>query len=61
MPLIEKKMAACTSLPLILFVIGIMACKPDENPFPKATDTQPTDNAMSDKPIGGTIKIRVGS
>ncbi|GAB3034388.1 cyclophilin-like fold protein [Spirosoma pulveris] len=54
-------MAASTPLPLILFFIGIMACKPDENSFSKAADTQQTDTTMSDKPIGSTIKIRIGS
>ncbi|GAB2533517.1 hypothetical protein GCM10027085_25450 [Spirosoma aerophilum] len=48
-------------LPFIPFFVGIMACKKDDYGFDAAFETNRNDTLMSHQPIGGTIKIRIGS
>ena len=49
-------------LPLVLFFIGIMACKTDDNVINDTVnkDNSPTDT-MSNQPLDSSIRIRIGS
>jgi hypothetical protein len=47
-------------VPLILFFLGSMACKQEDNALFGATDTQPTGTPMTNPLVGGTLQIRIG-